>query len=41
MPSAGRHRHALIPREDACGSSEIGDLCQPLAERAYVAFHDG
>jgi hypothetical protein len=37
--TAGRHRDLLIPGEDACCASEIGDLDEALSERAKVGVH--
>ena len=39
-PSERRHVHTLIPGREHEHSPEIRDLCEPLAERAEVGFHD-
>ena len=42
LGSQGRHGHALIPAEHACGAREVGDLREPPPEldgRRRHVFH--
>ena len=37
--TARRHRHLLIPEEDACRAGDVGDLGESLPERTKVRVH--